>query len=100
VINATNNLRMAVYQGLANPPELGDPATNYEVLRQKQRMDAYNKGQIASDRMIGLSPLTLIPLIYLAAKGLPEDPEPPAPHISAREMDYLKQVHDSLLIRQ
>jgi len=99
VINATNNLRMAVYQGLANPPALGDPATNYEILRQRQRMEAYDKGQIPSDRMIGLSPLTLIPFIYMIATGPPEDPEPPAPHISARELDFLRQVHDSLLIR-
>ena len=98
-INATNNLRMAVYQGLANPPALGDPATNYEILRQRQRMEAYDKGQIPSDRMIGLSPFTLIPILYVIAKGPPEDPEPPAPHVSARELDYLRMVHDSLLIR-
>ena len=99
VINATNNLRMAVYQGLTNAPELGDPASNYELLRQKQRTDAYEKGQIPSSQMVGLSPLTLIPLIYMLAVGPPEDPKPPAPHISAREMDYLRQVNDSLLIR-
>lgn len=98
-INATNNLRMAVYQGLANPPALGDPATNYEILRQRQRMEAYDKGQIPSDRMIGLSPFTLIPILYVIAKGPPEDPEPPTPHVSARELDYLRMVHDSLLIR-
>lgn len=99
VINATNNLRMAVYQGLTNQPELGDPATNYELLRQKQRMDAYERGQIPSGQMVGLSPFTLIPLIYMLAVGPPEDPEPPAPHISARDMEFLRQVHDSLLIR-
>lgn len=99
VINATNNLRMAVYQGLTNAPELGDPATNYELLRQKQRTDAYEKGQISSSQMVGLSPFTLIPLIYMLAVGPPEDPTPPAPHISVREMDYLRQVNDSLLIR-
>ncbi|MRR22397.1 hypothetical protein EG830_05385 [bacterium] len=100
VINATNNLRMAVYQGLTNAPKLGDPSTNYELLRQKQRMEAYEKGQIPSGQMIGLSPLTLIPLIYMLAAGPPEDPEPPAPHVSAREMDFLRQVNDSLLLRQ
>ncbi len=99
VINATNNLRMSVYQGLTNPPELGDPAINYEILRQKQRMDAYEKGQIPSDRMVGLSPFTLIPLLYMLSVGLPEDPEPPAPHISVRDMEFLRHVHDSLLFR-
>jgi hypothetical protein len=100
IINATNNLRMAVYQGLTNPPELGDPATNYELLRQRMRMEAYEKGQIPSSQMVGLSPLTLIPLIYLLANGPPEIPDPPAPHISARDMEYLRQLNDSLLIRK
>jgi hypothetical protein len=99
MINATNNLRMAVYQGLTTAPELGDPSTNYEILRQRQRMEAYEKGQIPSDRMVGLSPFTLIPLIYMLAAGPPEEPEPPAPQISAKDMDYLRKVNDSLLIR-
>ena len=99
VINATNNLRMAVYQGLTNPAVMGDPETNYEIIRQRQRADAYDKGQIPSDRMIGLSPLTLIPLIYMIAAGPPEEPKPPAPYISARELDFLRQLNDSLLVR-
>lgn len=99
VINATNNLRMAVYQGLANPPKLGDPAMNYEIIRQKQRIDAYEKGQIPSDRMVGLSPFTLIPLLYVLAVGPPEDPKPPVPHISVRDMEFLRNVNDSLIKR-
>lgn len=99
MINATNNLRMAVYQGLANAPELGDPATNYEILRQKQRMEAYEKGQIPSSQMVGLSPFTLIPLIYMLAAGPPEELAPPVPHISARDIEYLQHLHDSVLIR-
>ncbi|HOO66844.1 MAG: hypothetical protein KDB91_01320 [Bacteroidales bacterium] len=99
MINASNNIRTAVYQGLTNPPELGDPAVNYELLRQKQRLDAYEKGQIPSEHMVGLSPFMLIPLIYSIAAGPPETPDPPAPHISSRDMDYLRHVHDSLLYR-
>ncbi len=99
MINATNNLRMAVYQGLANAPELGDPATNYEILRQRQRMEAYEKGQIPSSQMAALSPFTLIPLIYMLIAGPPEELTPPVPHIPARDMDYLRHLHDSLLIR-
>ncbi len=100
MINASNNLRMAVYQGLTTPPELGDPATNYELLRQKQRMEAYEKGQIPSSQMLGLSPLILIPILYRLASGPPEDPKPPAPHISARDMEHLRRVHDSLIYRR
>ncbi len=97
LINATNNLRLSAYQGLVNASKLGDPDTNYELLRQKQRYEAYEKGQISAGQMLAVSPLTLIPLIYLLAVGLPEDPEPPVPYISARELEKLRAVHDSLL---
>jgi len=99
LINATNNLRLSAYQGLTSASRLGDPASNYELLRQKQRYEAYEKGQIPSDQMLAVSPLTLIPLIYLLAVGPPEVPEPPVPYISAREMENLRAVHDSLIYR-
>jgi len=99
LINATNNLRLSAYQGLTSASRLGDPASNYAVLRQQQRYDAYEKGQIPSDQMLAVSPLTLIPLIYLLAVGPPEVPEPPVPYISAREMDNLRAFHDSLIYR-
>ncbi len=99
LINATNNLRLSAYQGLVNASKLGDPASNYELIRQKQRYEAYEKGQIPASKMVSLSPLTLIPLIYILAKGLPEEPEAPAPYISAREMESLRAVHDSLTYR-
>jgi hypothetical protein len=47
--------------------------------------------------MLAVSPLTFIPLIYYLVVGLPDDPEPPVPYISAREMENLRAVHDSLL---
>ena len=99
LINATNNLRLSAYQGLVNASKLGDPDTNYELLRQKQRYEAYEKGQISADQMLAVSPLTLIPLIYILAVGLPEDPEPPVPYISVRELENLRAVHDSLIWR-
>lgn len=99
VINASNNLKMGVYQALSNAPKLGDPFYNYELIRQQQRMDAYEKGQIPSDQMVGLSPFMLIPLIYRLASGPPEELKPPVPHISAREMENLRRVHDSLIYR-
>ena len=99
MINATNNLRLSTYQGLTSASRLGDPAANYEVLRQLQRYDAYEKGQIPADKMLALSPFALIPLIYILAVGPPEVPEPPVPYISAREMENLRAVHDSLIYR-
>ena len=99
LINATNNLRISAYQGLTGASELGDPAVNYELLRQKQRYEAYEKGQISSGQMVALSPLTLIPVIYMLVTGPPRMPEPPAPYLSSREMEQLRAVHDSLIYR-
>jgi len=100
MINASNNLKLSAYQGLTSSSELGDPAMNYELLRQKQRTDAIERGGIPSDKMIGLSPFTIIPIIYILAKGLPEDPKPPAPHISSRELQQIRAMHDSLVYRR
>lgn len=100
LINATNNLRLSAYQGLVNPGKLGDPDTNYELMRQKQRYEAYEKGQIPSGQMLVVSPLILIPLIYVLAVGLPEEPEPPVPYISVRELERLRAVHDSLIYKE
>lgn len=99
LINATNNLKIATWQGLTSASRLDDPASNYELLRQQQRIDAYEKGGIPSSQMVALSPFTIIPLIYILAKGLPEDPEPPKPYISVRELEKLRSVHDSLVYR-
>jgi hypothetical protein len=100
MINASNNLRMGVYQGLTTEPELGDPLNNYELIRQAQKMSAYEKGQIPSGQMIGLSPLILVAIIHRLASGPPEDPVPPAPHISVRDLEHLRRVHDSLIFRR
>ena len=100
MINASNNLRMGVYQGLTTEPELGDPLNNYELIRQAQKMSAYEKGQIPSGQMIGLSPLILVAIIHRLASGPPDDPVPPAPHFSARDLEHLRRVHDSLIFRR
>ncbi|MCJ7820724.1 MAG: hypothetical protein MUP53_05940, partial [Bacteroidales bacterium] len=100
LINASNNLKLSVYQGLTGANKLGNPAMNYELLRQKQRIDAYEKGGIPSDKMVALSPFFIVPLIYVLAKGLPDDPVPPAPHISSRELQQIRALHDSLLYRK
>jgi len=40
--------------------KLGDPAINYEVIRQRQREDAYSKGQIPSDKIGRVKSIMLI----------------------------------------
>jgi hypothetical protein len=98
-INATNNLKIATHQGLTAATRLDDPAANYEVIRHMQALEAGEKGGIPSGQMISFSPFTIIPLIYILAKGIPEDPPAPSPHISAKELNRIRAMHDSLIYK-
>jgi hypothetical protein len=57
--NARYNVAISAYQGRTTTGKLGDPASNYRVLHEQQKVDAYEKGGIPSDRIAGLSPLSL-----------------------------------------
>ncbi|OFY61066.1 MAG: hypothetical protein A2V50_06875 [Bacteroidetes bacterium RBG_19FT_COMBO_42_10] len=92
--NAKYNLEVSSYQGRIGQSRLGDPSINYEILRQQQRNDAYTKGQIPSDRIVGISPLMLIPATYLLMNGLPERPSPLKPQLTEQEVD---QIHRKYL---
>jgi len=98
-VNATNNLKISAYQGLTAATRLDDAAANYEVIRRAQATAAGEKGGIASGQMISFSPFTIIPLIYILARGLPEDPPAPAPYISAKELNRIQALHDSLIYK-
>jgi len=87
--NASNNLAISAYQARMTQNKLGDPAINYEVIRQRQREDAYSKGQIPSDKIVGLSPLLLIPAAYMLLHGLPEKPPPLQPHLTEQEVNEI-----------
>jgi hypothetical protein len=97
--NATNNLKISTYQGLTAATRLDDPAANYQVIRHMQAIEAGEKGGIPSSQMVALSPFAIIPLIYVLAKGLPENPPAPAPYISAKEMNRIRAMHDSLIYK-
>jgi hypothetical protein len=90
--NARSNISIVSYQGRTGQSQLGDPAINYEILRKRQRIEAYEKGGIPSDKILGLSPLLLIPAAYLLIHGLPEKPEPPKPQISAKDLEEIRQL--------
>ncbi len=92
--NAKYNVALSAYQGKMGQNKLGDPFSNYEVLRQKQRADAYSKGQIPSDRILGLSPFLLIPAAYLLMNGLPEKPSAMQPQLTNQEIN---QIHKKYL---
>jgi len=97
--NAKYNLEVSSYQGRVSQGKLGDPSLNYEVLRQQQRADAYTKGQIPPDRIVGISPLLLIPAAYLLMNGLPGKPPALQPQLTEQEVN---QIHEKYLesIRQ
>lgn len=91
--NARHNVAVSAYQGRTTTGKLGDPASNYEMLRQRQRINAYERGGIPSDRIVGLSPFMLIPAAYLLMNGFPERPAPLKPDISDRELDEIMKKY-------
>jgi hypothetical protein len=80
---------LSAYQGRISQGKLGDPASNYEFLRQKQKADTYEKGGIPSDKMVGISPFMLLPAAYLLINGLPDKPPTLKPQITRQEIDQL-----------
>lgn len=87
--NASNNLALSAYQARMTQNKLGDPSLNYEVLRQRQKDEAYTKGQIPSDRIVGLSPLMLIPAAYMLLHGLPGKPALLQPSLTEQEVNEI-----------
>jgi hypothetical protein len=93
LVNARYNVAISAYQGRTSTGTLGDPASNYELLRQQQKTNAFEKGGIPSDKIAGLNPLILIPAAYMLLHGLPEKPEPMKPVISDYERDQLTRAY-------
>jgi len=91
--NARFNLAVSAYSGRVSQGKMGDPSTNYEILRRKLRNDAFSKGQISSDDMVSISPLLLIPAAYLLMNGLPQKPAPVQPHLTEYEVDQLHKKY-------
>jgi hypothetical protein len=89
--NAKYNIAVSAYQGRVALSQLGDPSSNYSVLQQKQRIAAYEKGGIPSDRMVGLSPLLLIPAIYLLMNGFPEKEAPMKSNLTRQELEQINK---------
>lgn len=91
--NAKYNVAVSAYQGRTTTGSLGDPSSNYELLKQRQRTDAFEKGGIPSDKIIGLSPFMLLPAAYLLLHGLPERPPALKSDISDYELDQLNRKY-------
>jgi hypothetical protein len=91
--NARYNVAISAYQGRTTRNQLGDPATNYELLRQRQKVDAFERGGIPSDKILGISPFMLIPAAYLLIHGLPEKPAPLKPQITRQEVEQINKKY-------
>jgi hypothetical protein len=92
--NAKYNMAVSAYHGRVALSQLGDPASNYAILHQKQMINAYEKGGIPSDRMVGLSPLMLFQAAYLLMKGFPEKETLMKSNLTRQELD---QIHKKYL---
>lgn len=92
--NAKYNLQLATYQGKVAQGKLGDPTSNYGVLRQQLSQEARERGQIPSSQMVGVSPFTIIPLAYMLLKGIPGKPVPLKANLTNEE---LNQIHKKYL---
>lgn len=89
--NARYNVAIGAYQAHTTQGNLGDPASNYDLLRQRQKVNAFEKGGIPSDRILGISPLLLIPAAYLLIHGVPEKPGPIKSDLTGYELDMLQK---------
>lgn len=88
--NARYNVAVSAYQGKHSQSVLGNPDDNYNVISQKQKVAAYEKGGIPSDHIVGLNPLIFLPAAYVLLHGLPESAPPMSPQVTDEEME---QVH-------
>ncbi|HCC69654.1 MAG TPA: hypothetical protein DEQ09_00660 [Bacteroidales bacterium] len=91
--NARNNIAASAFEGVHTRGELGDPATNFELLKRKQIHEAYEKGAIPSDRMVGINFLAIPAAIIYFSKGSNKRPEPPPPLIPQKEIDRMKEIY-------
>jgi hypothetical protein len=98
--NARNNIAVSVHQGLTGTEQLVDSRANYELLRRQQKVDAFERGGIPSDKMVGLSPFMIIPAFYLLVNGLPEKPKAPAESISNKDLDKLRKAYRERIFKQ
>jgi hypothetical protein len=88
--NARYNVAISAYQGKVSSPTLGNPIDNYNVISQRQKMNAFEKGGIASEHIVGFNPLIFLPAAYILLHGLPEPPPPMQPGLTD---DELNKIH-------
>jgi len=90
--NARYNVAISGYQGRTTTGKLGDPASNYNVIHDRQRVTAQEKGGIPSDKIVGISPLLIAPAAYLLLHGPPEKPAPFDRKLTDEELRKLNKI--------
>jgi hypothetical protein len=98
--NARYNVAMSGYQGRTTQGQLGDPATNYSLLRQRLKTDAYEKGEIPSDMIGGINGLFLLPAAYLLLRGSAERPSPIERPLTQDELAQIQKIYIESLKQQ
>jgi hypothetical protein len=98
--NARYNVAISAYQARNTQNRLGDPETNYNFIRQKQKVDAYEKGEIPSDMISGINPLLLLPAAYLLLHGYPEKPAPFEQNLTEQELNQIHKKYIESLKQQ
>lgn len=94
VDNAKYNVAVSSYQGRNSISTMNDASSNYAMLRQRQKIAAYERGGIVpSEQMIGFNALVLIPAAYMFLKGLPPKPDSYSPEISPYELDLVQKKY-------
>ncbi len=98
--NARYNVAMSGYQGRTTQGQLGDPATNYSLLRQRLKTDAYEKGEIPSDMIGGINGLFLLPAAYLRLRGSDERPSQIERPLTQDELAQIQKIYIESLKQQ
>ena len=90
--NAVGNLEVAVYQGVMSKRELDYPRANYYSLKRQQVLDAFEKGTLPPEWMVGLNILAF-PGFVRSSRGPADRPEPPRPSVSREDINRMKRIY-------
>ncbi|HEX7493973.1 MAG TPA: hypothetical protein VF346_07125 [Bacteroidales bacterium] len=91
--NARYNVAISAYQGRTTQGKLGDPASNYQVLHERQKIDAFERGGIPSDRIVGFSSLLILPAAYLLIHGSIEKPPAFEQELTDQEIELIREKY-------
>jgi hypothetical protein len=91
--NARYNVAISAYQGKTSQNTLGNATENYAMIRKQQSIQAFERGGIPSDRIVGINPLLILPAAYLLIKGLPEPPEEFKSNLTPQEVDQIHKAY-------